>query len=497
MSDIRFDNNETIDSKFLSLAKPETQRARYVLEANLPANAKRDEQTLAVVKACTSTNVLSVQNQERASSHVLGAKEPRNVLEALQKSSAAFRDDKNNMLEAISKNHNAYEYASKRLQNDSEFLVAAIQKNPAVYSHLPIEKKLDPEFHKAYEQRMFRDVVKEAVGQNNSLNIPKQAIDKDFPFDEKKYGVALARNADNVLEDPTSQTLLTKERTYMAAAQHAATQNPILKDKLLQIEKDFYTSPELQERSLKISATQSRMHSGVDAFLQKMEEANPQLSKEYARRQEEYWLRQPERKTPEQLAEMTRQERQRENARRLQEQTPLVKLAQAYAYQDRMSRSHRFDRDADMDRDAEKTIKEAEKRVKDQKAREACLDYLKIACKDYIYGLASDGRISQEDASMCVSLIDGIPSVTKATYTYSNLAHASINDFDNGDFHITPVEVDDLKRSIVSTDAQLTRVEEQIKTAEQEATNRIDDSYLFRAPEGYDRKREQKYNYHG
>ena len=141
--------------------------------------------------------------------------------------------------------------------------------------------------------------------------------------------------------------------------------------------------------------------------------------------------------------------------------------------------------------DAEKTIKEAEKRVKDQKAREACLDYLKIACKDYIYGLASDGRISQEDASMCFSLIDGIPSVTKATYTYSNLAHASINDFDNGDFHITPVEVDDLKRSIVSTDAQLTRVEEQIKTAEQEATHRIDDSHLFRAPEGYDRKRER------
>lgn len=485
MSNIRFDNNETIEEQYLSLPRAEIQKAIILKETDSP------EQTLMQVQGRPG-GILSAQNKERANPkpNIFTRKAPinSNVLTDLQHSSPKFRKDADKMLEAISRNHNAFEYADESLQKKPDFLIEAVKRNPAVYAHIPLKTKMDPDFQRmfnghletlnsVYKDTMLRTVTETPVN-GDMIHLPKQQVDKDYSWDIEDYKKALKENCDTVLQDPTSAALLSESRKFMCMVQLTATQNPSLRQQINTAETEFYTSPEQREKALSVAETESRMHAGADAYLKKMEDMNPELIKQIEQKQEAYWL---QTKYKEACAKMTDEERKREAVQRLHRETPLVKLGKAYAYQDRMSRSHRFDRDENMDRDAEKTIKEAEKRIKDQKARQECLDYLKFACKDYINSLVSDGRISQDDASLCIGLIDSIPSVTKASYTYTNFAQASINDFDNGDFHMSPVEVEDLKQAIVLTDTQQKDIEEKIHAAERESQPRIDNSYLLRA----------------
>ena len=496
MSNIRFDNNETIEEQYLSLPRAEIQKAIMLKATDTP------EQTLMQVRGRPG-GALSAQNNERANPkpNIFTRKAPinSNVLTDLQHASPDFRKDAKKMLEAISRNHNAFEYADESLQRDPNFLIEAIKRNPAVYAHIPLETKMDPEFQRmfnghletlnsVYRDTMLRTVTEIPVN-GDKIHLPKQQVDKDYPWDMEDYKKALQENCDTVLQDPTSAALLSESRKLMCMVQLAATQNPSLRQQINTAETEFYTSPEQREKALSVAETESRMHAGADAYLKKMEDMNPELIKQIEQKQEAYWLQTRYKAA---CAEMTDEQRKREAVHRLQRDMPLARLGKAYAHQDRMSRSHRFDRDEDMDRDAEKTIKEAERRVKDQKARQECLDYLKFACRDYINSLVSDGRISQEDASLCIGLIDSIPSVTKASYTYTNFAQASINDFDNGDFHMSPVEVDALKRAIVLTDAQQKDIEERIHATEREAQQRIQDSHLLRAHPEYDRAQTQE-----
>ena len=479
---VRIENNEAIEEKYLSLPRVESQKASRAL---MPLRGQDGmEQALAIIKNHPQTPLIA-QNKDRV------------ILDALRKAPKEFLKNEEYMLEAIEKNHNAYEFASKELKNNPKFIAEAIKANPAVYAHLSLEQKLDEQFHEEYKKAMFKSATREAIGDNNYMKMPRQAFDTDCPWDMNEHRNDLKDNILRVLKDPTSQPLESDERMRIGARQAAALENPTLKKQLEATEKDFYTAPDTQELARAIALKQTRLHPGADEFLTKIEQMNPELEREIADRQERYWRREPDKKANEELKMMTPEERQQYHADRLQEKTPMKKLAEAYAIYDRKQRTPRLDNDTELDEKVQKTIKEAEKRLKEQKAREECLDYMKNACKDYIYGLVSDGRISQEDASVCIGLIDGIPSVTRASYTYTNLAQASINDFDNGDFHMTPMEINDLKQAIITTDAQQRAAEEKIHEAEQEATQKIDNSHLLRAHPGVHEEKYHKHSFFG
>lgn len=419
MSDIRFDNNEAIDEKYLSLPKVETQKALV-----LPGRHLSKEKTAQEIEDFT-VKALSAQNKEKRHIGIKQPKNNQNVLTVLQHSSPDFRKDKEKMLQAVMINHNAFEYASEELKKDPNFLVRAIKLNPAVYAHIPLETKLNEEFQKklreqngedinmAYKNTMLRSVSQEVLKNGDRIEMPKQQFDKDYPWDINEYKKALEGNLTNVLSDPTSSALLSEDRKFMCAAQAAATQNPSLKRQLEDAEKDFYLSPEQQERALTIAKTQSRTHAGVDAYLQKMEEMNPELSKKHEEAQHELW---------------SSREKQAEVLRAYKRiHTPKQIIT-------------RDEHEQDLDQKADKTLKEAKKRLKDVTMEDSLAAYLKGAYQDYIYALADAGRISDSEANLYVGMIGAISS--------PSLLHATVNDFDNGDFHMTPQEIEKVSQNL-------------------------------------------------
>lgn len=390
----------------------------------------------------------------------------QSLMSVLYRAPADFLEkDRTLALQTIEKYHGAY-LATGALQNDPTFNQDAVKKNSAVYNIMAPEHQRDPNLAETYTKKILRD-SKSHVINGHEVMLPKHQISKNLPVNMQQYGDAylavLKMSASgrytekDIMESP--------ERKYMGMIQTMAKDNPNLqtaidKTERAVIERNLPTIEQLMQRK-------SMLEPGVSPIYEETQKHFPDMKQKMDKAQQEYWL------SPEQLEKVG-------------------KAAARLEYNTRHPKISRTKEDYEFAQDAEKTLKEAQKRVKDREVREASLAYLKQSSIDYIYSLASDGLISMDDAAICVGMISSIPTISKASATHSGLIYASVNDYDNIDFQ-TPQEAmekraAELKERIIDTDAKLNTAEQQIYGAKTQAQNK---SWAYAHPE-YDRAQTQE-----
>lgn len=403
MSDLVFENSEELNNRLLALPQAQVQKAARNT-APLAArfnNVRKEEEiqrAMSTIKN-TSTQLVTTQNKNTT------------ILDALKKAPQEVYSDRDYMLEAIKKNHNAFEYASKELKRDPSFLVAAIQTNPAVYAHLSLEQKMDPTFHEMYMKKVLGDATVQTIGGQTRL-IPKQGLDKDYPIDVKRdgqnYEQCLKKLRDSIDDPRKTLDMVTvdKDFTKVALVNARASQDPELAKEIGRERKLIAQSPTEIEESLKL-ASRDRRDPKVDAYLTEMTRQNPHLTRKYEDQQKELW---------------TSREKQAE-------------VLRAYKkVHTRPKEIARHEQDIDEQKKNEQTLNEARKRLKTVSMEDSLAEYIKGAYKDYILSLQSAGRISEGEADLYIGMISSISS--------PSLLHATVNDFDNGDFHMTATEID-------------------------------------------------------
>lgn len=389
MANKLFDNSERMRQEYESLPSVEIQplqKSATIFQSN---SQKAYDKAKDGISQYTPGNLMT---QERNNE----------MLKVLASAPKGFRSAESDMLDAIERNHNAYDYASKELKDNPAFNVAAIQRNPAVYSHLTLEQKMDRQFSDLYMKQMLNKSYEVAVEDGDRVKMPQYKIDKDYPINMDTYKKAYEKQIDDALDKPYGHLCTTRERTCLTIAQNMALQDKQLSDDIKKTEQAVWENRE--SKVMYIAKNMSAENRNVAEILDKASEVNKEMARKIDDAQEEYWMH-PER---------------------------IQKLADAHSHLDRKSRTLTVCRSRDeQDREAEKMIKEAERRIKRVQEEKAVLAYLKQSNIDYVLGLESAGYISPEDASMSVAFIQSIPSITAQNYTYQSLMTAEINDFDN------------------------------------------------------------------
>lgn len=452
MSNITFENTDDMNKEMSALqpiSQPPEQRLGEKMIQKRFSSQARTEKELAVF------NTSSVKE-----------KDVPLFMSALYKSPESVVGDANHMLQMIDKYYGAYAASSTNLKGRQDFNQHALEKNTAVFDLMAPEKQRDPELAKTYLIQVMTHSKPRKIN-GHDVVLPPHQVNPNVPIDMKKYEDAyigvlkMAASGRKTVDD----ILVSEERQYMAIAKHLAKSNPDLQ---AEIDK---TERAVVERNLPAIENLMRHNAmtrpGMEPIYEEAQRHFPDMKQKMDKAQQEYWL------SPEQLEKVGKA------AARLEHNTRHPKIS-------------RTKEDYEFAQDAEKTLKEAQKRVKDREVREASLAYLKQSSIDYIYSLASDGLISMDDAAICVGMISSIPTISKASATHSGLIYASVNDYDNIDFQ-TPQEAmekraAELKERIIDTDAKLNTAEQQIYGAKTQAQNK---SWAYAHPE-YDRAQTQE-----
>ena len=385
MSDLYFENSQELNGVLSNLPVPEVRPAHKA--AFLPRAKDDVETTLATINKAPK-QLLQVENQNTT------------VLTALQSASKEFLGDSEYMLKAIRKNHNAFEYVSKQLRQDPEFCAEAIKANPAVYAHLKLEEKLDPAFHQAYMKAMRAGALEHTVS-GTQLLLPPQQLDKDYPLDVKKFGECYATMLSHAAK-PELQEMENERRKRENAAffkttyETLAIQNPQRQHELDAEKQRRATTIEAREEFLERTKTLDKRVQQNNRYYAEMIKRNPDLEPEAEINQKLLW------QTRAKQAEMLKAYKKLNNSHRVVART---------------------EREVEEEQKAQETLKEAKKCLKTVEVEDSIASYLKAFQQDYIYSLQDAGRITDDQASLCIGLLECVST--------SHLLRATANDFDN------------------------------------------------------------------
>ena len=321
--------------------------------------------------------------------------------------------------ELLQRNHNAFDYLDKSLKQDKEFIKDAIKVNAGVYYHLTPEQKQDAEISERYMKKMIEPHKMPYDGLQRDCMPSPYRLDPQYPVNMQQYESDYIKTIANGIKMPETKVMETDEWKRLAKVRELANRDPELKDNIERVEKAVMESR--SQKILELADVKSSIDNpNVAAILDAAREKMPELVPEIDRRED----------------------------RRIEKDIQTAEYKHTWK---RLNSPQRINPRTEQEAELNQADKEKDKRIRDRakniSVEDSLMAYVKQSSMDYIYGLVSDGLISPDQASLQIGLISCIPS--------SALVRATANDFENGDFHMTPEEhatfsknIDDLSHKL-------------------------------------------------